>query len=131
MAPSEPPAEAGLRSKWFVVAVLGGVSLVALSFLPAFASGKARWTPDKARAYQEASVKIQELSHKVAQESPDTVSRATSDEVNEALDNFDQLRHELESVRSQSGLWAIALRAIGICLVALGIAGYVASTRSA
>ena len=128
MASSEPERHRQ-RSQQIALAVfLTGVGLLGCSFLPAFASGSTRWSSDQARQYQDASMQIQKLTHQLAQQSPDTATQSSSVEFKKALDHFQQLQGELSDARSQSGIWAMTLRVVGVVLGIAGITNLIAAT---
>ena len=54
--------------------------LVGLSFLPASCDRRERWTNGSSkREYQDASMQIQQLTHELGSQSPDTASRDTDE----------------------------------------------------
>lgn len=125
---SQGTSTAGIR-KFSIGAILIGLAIAALSFLPSLAAGTKRWTPDKAREFQKASLEIQELSHTVVSQTPDSASRETSTRFQKAIDNFESLRTELEEARSHNGSLAAVLRLLGGTLIVGGIVGCLATIR--
>lgn len=103
-----------------ILVVVVGIGLLATSFLPWLAGGRARWSKEQALEYQQASLRIQELTHKLASQTPETASRDTADDFQDALDHFHDLQSKLETARGQSGHLAAVLRVVGLVLVVGG-----------
>lgn len=116
--------------RWGVAAIVVGLVLACLSFLPAFSGGSERWTSDEARAYQDASMKIQNLTHQLGSEQPETVSRNSSADFEKAIEDFQELRSKLEEARDRSGLWGTTLRLAGVALLFVGAARLWSARRS-
>ena len=74
MASTEPQVNSSKARTQSILVVGVGFSLLATSFLPWLAGGRERWTKEQALEYQQASLRIQELTHKLASQTPDTVS---------------------------------------------------------
>lgn len=125
--PSSDPEPRSSRTG--LAAVLLGMLLVALSFLPAIAGERARWTTERAREYQNASLRIQQLTHELGDQQPDDAGRATEEEYRAAIDHFQDLQAELHQARSDRGLLKTALRVLGGGLVVGGMVRHLAARR--
>ena len=106
-----------------------GVALIAISFLPAVAGERDRWTNARARESQDASMQIQKLTHKLGEQQPETANRATEVEYQQAIGHFQNLQTELNEARSDRGILKIALRVCGAALGLAGIAYLLAAQR--
>ena len=104
MASSEIGPGPQRSPKAALAAVALGILLVGLSFLPALAGQRERWTKEQATAYQDASMKIQQLTHELGNQSPDTASRAKEAEFQQAINRFQDLRTELNEARADRRL---------------------------
>jgi hypothetical protein len=124
MASNEPQLARNRSRPLALGAVLLGVALVAVSFLPVLASGRDRWTNDDAREYQETSMQIQTLTHHLGSQTPETASRDKSDEFKHAVDQFQQLRTKLESAQARSAIWPTTLRVVGLVVGLAGIVNF-------
>ena len=111
--------------------LLAGLVLTAVSFAPLFQSGSERWTADRAREYQDASLEIQELTHELGGRSPESAKREDSQKLNDALQHFQVLQQELKDAQAQSGGLAVLLRAAGIVLMVVGVVMFVVRRRPA
>ena len=112
-----------------IAATVLGAALVGISFLPAVAGERERWTNERAREYQDASMRIQKLTHQLGEQKPDTAARHTEVEFQKAMGRFQDLQTELNQARNDGGLLKMTLRAIGGVLGVAGIAYFFASRR--
>jgi hypothetical protein len=110
-------------------AIILGAALFALSFLPIFASGRERWTKDQALELQQASMRIQELTHKLGSQSPDTANKQAAEDYHQALDRFEALQGELKSAQGRSGSLGAVLRILGLLLAIGGAVSFFATKR--
>jgi hypothetical protein len=129
MSSSEPDQKRQPRRQFAVASLAAGAVLLSLSFVPALSSGKERWSTEKARDYQQASLEIQELTHELVNKSPDDMSRETSTKYRDAMDNYESLRSQLEDARSRRGTSAAVLRVLGAGLMIAGILSFLSTVR--
>jgi hypothetical protein len=117
------------RRKLGFAAILAGIVIAALSYLPNRTLDGAGWSNEQALKYQETSAKLIGMSHATLAESPDTQSKALADQSRARLRDFSELRDQLDAARKRSFNWAIALRAIGAVIVFVGAVRYFATLR--
>lgn len=131
MPQSESQGGTASAARYALPAIVLGGLLLGISFLPSLAGGHARWTKDQALEYQQASMRIQELTHDLGSQSPDTASPATTVEFRAALDHFHNLESQLKDAREQSGHGATVLRVVGLLLAIGGTISLVPKKRKA
>lgn len=129
MPNSEPQRGADGFARYALPAIAIGLVLFGASFLPMFASGRERWTKEQALELQQASMRIQELTHKLASQTPDSASRSASDDYHQAVDHFKSLQLQLKDARSHRGGLGAVLRILGLLLAVGGAATWLASKR--
>jgi len=129
MSPSESERVKTNTARYALTAILVGVVLLGVSFLPALAGGQARWSKEQALEYQQASLRIQELTHTLASQTPETASRKSADEFQDALGHFHDLQSNLETARGQSGHLAAVLRVAGLLLLVGGAISFLPMKR--
>jgi hypothetical protein len=127
MASNEPVSGEKDSRKAGLATAIVGILLVGASFVPALTGSSERWTTEQASAYQDASMRIQKLTHDLGNQSPDSASRDTDVEFEKALDHFHDLRAELNDARNDRGYLKMALRVIGGTLGIAGLGYYFAS----
>jgi hypothetical protein len=140
MPASESHHVVGQRVNWPLAVLVLGVLLVVLSLLwPALSSGRAQWSDEQARAYQQISAELHGLSHSPDDGRHHTHDHATphdhaapgdprshAEQIAAAQARFNELRGELESAQQGPMRIAKLLWMTGILLVC---AGGVASFR--
>lgn len=129
MSSNEPRPGAVAPSRYALPAILLGIALLAVSFLPLFASGRESWTKEQALELQQASMRIQELTHKLGSKSRDTASRQAADDYQQALDHFQLLQSELKDAQSRNNSLAPVLRMLGLLMAIGGAANLAAAKR--
>jgi hypothetical protein len=129
MPSSKPQRGADDSARYALPAMILGGALFAISFLPLFAGGRERWTKEQALELQQASMRIQELTHQLSTQTPDTATKNTSQDFKQALDHFESLQVELKKARSHSGSLGAVLRIAGLLLVVGGGVGYVVTRQ--
>jgi hypothetical protein len=95
-----------------------------------FSPGDGVWPAEKASAYRQASLKIQELTHELGNLSPDDVSREEAEQFRSAMDNYESIRAELESAQNRHrAAWGPWLRICGFFLLIASAFFYFATLR--
>jgi hypothetical protein len=129
MSSNDRQRNAEASARYALPAIVMGITLFGLSFLPIFASGRERWTKDQALELQQASMRIQELTHKLGAQTPDTVNRQTSQDYQQALDHFANMQSQLKEAQSRSGSLEAVLRILGLLLAIGGAVSFFATKR--
>jgi hypothetical protein len=111
----------GMRAKAGGIAILLGLIVVILSFLPVGPmASHGSWSQQQAQAYQAASATLHELSNKYASEAMAGDTRSTRAEVERAKARFDEFKTQLETAQNRPRLVAWAMRLGGALLAAVG-----------
>ncbi|MGE3241907.1 MAG: hypothetical protein AB7G28_00695 [Pirellulales bacterium] len=129
MASIEPQRGRVSSTRYALPALFAGVALLGLSFLPILASGRDRWTKEQALELQQASLRIQELTHKLGSQTPDTASKRTATDYQDALNHFQDLQTELKDARGRTGSLKAVMRIVGLLLVVVGASGFATTRR--
>jgi len=129
MSSNDPRHGAESLARFALPAVIVGMALFALSFLPLFTSGRERWTKQQALELQQASMRIQELTHQLGSQTPDTASRQTSQDYRQALDHYEDLQSQLKDARGRSGSLGPVMRILGLLLAIGGAVSFFATKR--
>ena len=98
---------------------LGLLLVVASVIMPTGAAGGANWSPEQAKQYQAASVKLHSLSHTSASASPEK-QRELKSQLQEAEKDYASRRAALDAAigRPQRVKWI--LRMAGVAIAAAG-----------
>jgi hypothetical protein len=103
------------------VLLLVGLGLLAASFLlPGQAVSRASWSPDQARAYQKASIKLHGLSHEFEHAAGSKDEQALKEKLDQAQAEYGELRSQLDAAINRPNHIASTLRIIGSLLIAVG-----------
>lgn len=78
------------------------------------------WSPEQAKQYQAASVKLHSLSHAAMHPTSDTDLKAQRKELEQAQEDYSAIRSQLDSAIAWPRQVAIAMRIVGILLGATG-----------
>jgi hypothetical protein len=112
------------------LAFLAGGVLAAASWLPVFSPSDGVWPAEKASAYRQASLKIQELTHELGNLPPEDLSREDAEQFRSAMDNYESIRAELESAQQRHrAAWGPLLRIGGFFLLIASAFLYFATLR--
>jgi hypothetical protein len=121
MASSEPKRELDWRTLIPAVLVIGGILLILGSLLlPTSVTGRAGWSPEQAKKYQEAAVKLHSLSHASLHTSPEADQPAKRKELQQAEADYNAIRSQLDSAIARPKKITWAIRLAGVALVAIG-----------
>jgi len=106
------------------ILLTSGIVLILLSlFWPTGTVSHANWSPDQAKQYQAASVKLHGRSHASVHPSPDADPQAMRKELQQAEADYKAIRTQLDSAINGPKRFALALRAAGIAILVAGGAG--------
>jgi hypothetical protein len=120
MANTEPSAPSASRY-WPAALLVVGLGLLATSFLlPGQSVSRASWSPEQARAYQKASIKLHGLSHEFEHAAGSKDQEALKEKLNQAQAEYGELRSQLDTAIDRPKHVATTLRVIGSLLIAVG-----------
>jgi hypothetical protein len=121
MKDNEAKRELDWRSAVPAALLLAGILLILASFLlPAGAVGRANWSPEQAKKYQSAAVKLHRLSHESLHPSPDADQQAARNELQQAEQDYRDMKSQLDAAITRPKYVGWGLRGLGILLLAAG-----------
>jgi hypothetical protein len=121
MTGNEPQQTAGVRAAIPAVLLTGGIVLILLSFVwPRGAVSHANWSPEQAKQYQDAAVKLHGLSHASVHPSPDADPQTKRKELQQAEADYKTIRTQLDSAIDGPKHFARTIGGVGILLVLAG-----------
>ncbi len=117
------PAKFDWRFGLAAVLIVAGIGLIVLSvFCTGSAVSQANWSPEQAKQYQQASLKLHSLSHE-----PNTTTDADRQsyhrELKQAESEYQAIRARLDSAIDGSETFLRSLRWLGAVLTAFGSFG--------
>lgn len=99
----------------------GGVALILFSFmLPARLLSQSNWTPEQAKQYQAASLKLHSLSHASLHSTPEADREAQQNQLKQADADYQAIRSQLDSATKRPKNIAFAMRILGAGLLIVG-----------
>jgi len=120
MANTDPAAPSRTRLVTAAVSFVGGVGLLVASFiLPGQSMRRGNWSPDQARAYQKASIKLHGLTHEF--EHAGNKDQALTEKLSQAQAEYGELRTQLESAINRPNRVATTLQIIAGLLIVVGV----------
>ena len=123
MAAEQPPKQSAWRQPLAAFLLAGGIAMVAVSFFwPSDSSNRANWSPQQARAYQAASVKLHSMSHETAHAAGSQDEKAVREKFDQAKAEYDALRGELDAAIDSPKNIRYALRIFGSLVAIAGLA---------
>ncbi len=115
----QPPSTRRLVVPYILL--VGGVALVLFSFmLPTKLLSQSGWTPEQAKRYQDASLKLHSLSHASLHSTPEADREAQQRELNQADADYQAIRRQLDSATNRPKNIAFAMRLVGGGLLIVG-----------
>ena len=121
MTDSDSKTELDWRSPLAAVLLASGILLVLLSlFWPSGGVAHSNWSPEQAKKYQEASVKLHSLSHASVHSSSEVDQAAMRKDLQQAEAEYNAIRTKLDSAIDQPKRFSHMLRWTGIALMAVG-----------
>ena len=119
MATSEPSHHVDRRTGLAIALIAVGLLLVAASvFLPEAATRGTNWSPEQAKQYQAASVKLHSLSHTAAR-SPEKQEELRK-QLQDAEKEYASRRADLDAALNRPHRVTFMLRVAGVFLAAAG-----------
>lgn len=120
MATSEPRQNFDWRGTLCLVSIVVGLLFVALSlWLPDKALTGRSWSPEQAKEYQAAALKLHTLSHTAIHAAPDKQQQLRQ-QLQDAEKEYAAHRAELDTALARPHRTMITLRFAGIVLAAAG-----------
>jgi cytochrome c biogenesis protein CcdA len=120
MADSEPEHRTDWRTALAIALIALGLLLVMVSvIMPAGTAGGTNWSPEQAKQYQAASVKLHSLSHSSASANPEK-QRELKNQLQEAEKDYASRRADLDSAIGRPTRVRWILRMVGIAVAAAG-----------
>jgi hypothetical protein len=121
MQDSDPKRQFDWWSAISIIPLTGGIVLILLSLIwPTAAVSHGNWSPEKAKQYQSAAVKLHSLSHASLHASPDADQQAMRNELQQAEKDYQAIRSQLDSAIERPKHLAWALRVAGVALAISG-----------
>ena len=122
MTTDEPATQLTSRHVVAAILVVGGLGLVALSFIWANVStARSAWSQEQALEYQATSSKLHSLSHQFAQEAQRGNDQAIRAELEKTRAEYGELRAQLEGAMARPARIAFWLRIFGLLLIAAAL----------
>ena len=120
MTDGSSPAKLNWRSALAAVALVAGIGLILLSvFCPGGSASHANWSPEQAKQYQQASLKLHSLSH-APNTSTEAEQQAYHRELKQAEADYQAIRAKLDSAMEGSSTFLRSLRWGGAIFSAIG-----------
>jgi Flp pilus assembly protein TadB len=120
MADNEPEHRTDWRTALAIALIAVGLLFVVSSIIiPAGAAGGTNWSPEKAKQYQAASVKLHSLSHSSASASPEK-QRELKSQLQDAEKDYASRRADLDAAIGRPTRVRWILRMTGVAIAAAG-----------
>jgi hypothetical protein len=121
MTDSNSERSSSIRTLVPPLVLILGCFLIAVSLIWPFSStNHTGWSPEQAKQYQAASVKLHSLSHAAMHPTPDTDLKAQRKELEQAQEDYSAIRSQLDSAIAWPRQVAITMRIGGTLLGAIG-----------
>jgi hypothetical protein len=122
MADNEQPKQPAPQSSLAAVFLAGGILLLAVSFFwPGQSVSRAAWSPDQAKAYQAASVKLHSLSQETVTTPGSNNNKANREKLAQAEAEYKAIRSQLDSAIDRPKYITYALRILGSLFAITGL----------
>jgi hypothetical protein len=122
MADNEPERQPARQPVLPAVLLAGGILLLVVSFFwPGQSVSRAAWSPEQAKAYQEASVKLHSLSQETAASAGANNEKALREKLAKAEIDYKAIRTQLDSAIDRPKHITLALRICGSLLATIGL----------
>lgn len=120
MMDSDSETSPDWRSVLATISISVGILLILLSlFWPTRGGGQSNWSPEQAKKYQAASVKLHSLAHSTAHASA-AEQQASRKELEQAEAEYTEIRAGLDSAIDGPRRFSRVLRWTGVFLLAAG-----------
>jgi hypothetical protein len=122
MADSEQAKQPALHSAVAPSLLALGILVLAVSFFwPGQSVSRTAWSPEQAKAYQTASVKLHNLSQERVATAGSNSDKANREKLTQAESEYKAIRAQLDSAIDRPKYITYALRIIGSLLVITGL----------
>jgi hypothetical protein len=122
MADNEQEKQPARHSIFAIALLAGGILLFALSFVwPGQAASRAAWSPEQAKAYDAASIKLHSLSQETVAGAGSNNAKALRAKVDQAEAEYKVLRSQLDSAIDRPKHITLALRISASLLAIVGL----------
>jgi hypothetical protein len=113
------------RERGALLALLIGIAAIAMSLIwPSLPLHRILWNDNQAHQYQEVSAKLHELAHRYGDQTGSSKGSAPSPELKRAQKEYDDLRQQLDTARSEPARLSSLMLLAGILLSVTGGAIY-------
>jgi hypothetical protein len=120
MTGNSDPANFNWRFALAALSLVAGIGLILLSvFWPSGSVSHANWSPEQAKQYQQASLKLHSLSH-APNTQTETAQQAYHRDLKQAESDYQAIRAKLDSAIDGSSTFLRTLRWGGAVLAAIG-----------
>lgn len=122
MADNEQEKQPARQSLFAIALLAGGIVLFAISFIwPGQSASRAAWSPEQAKAYDAASIKLHSLSQETVAAAGSNNAKALRAKVDQAEAEYKVLRSQLDSAIDRPKHITLALRITGSLLSIAGL----------
>jgi threonine/homoserine/homoserine lactone efflux protein len=123
MADNEQPKQPARHSSLAAVLLAGGILLLVVSFFwPGQSVSRSAWSPEQAKAYQAASVKLHGLSQETVAAAGSNNDKANREKLARAESEYKAIRSQLDSAIDRPKYMTYALRIFGSLFAIAGLA---------
>jgi hypothetical protein len=117
---AKPPAR---QSSLAAALLAAGILLLAVSFfLPGQSVSRSAWSPEQAKAYQDASVKLHGLSQQTVAAAGSNDDKSNREKLAQAEAEYKAIRSQLDSAIDRPKYITHALRIVGSLMAIAGLA---------
>jgi hypothetical protein len=122
MADNEQVKQPARQSSLAIALLAGGILLFALSFVwPGQSASRAAWSPEQAKAYDVASIKLHSLSQETVAAAGSNNAKALRSKIDQAEAEYKAIRSQLDSAIDRPKHITLALRISATLLAIVGL----------
>jgi hypothetical protein len=122
MADSDPAKEPAKHSTLAAALLAGGILFLAVSFFwPGQSVSRAAWSPEQAKAYQAASVRLHSLSQETVASAGSNNDKGVREKLEKAEAEYKAIRSQLDSAIDRPKYITFAIRILGSLLAIAGM----------
>ena len=122
MVNNEPAKQTARQPMLAAILLAAGILLLLISFFwPGQSTSRAAWSPEQAKAYQKASVKLHNLSQETVATAGSNNDKALREKLDKAEAEYKAIRAQLDSAIDRPKHITLALRIVGTLLAIAGL----------